>query len=228
MQIFIEYPAIAAILPAPRGEYIPVHIAGVEQKIMRLSRKRVWLDTKANRLKTQANEYSDHFFIEISEELYTSFIVASGLESAQKMVDALEPGAQQRWLAERREAAQDIPALNKRLAEASAQRRAETEERKRQDAIKQAEKEAKEAEEEKADFQAAIENFRAGGMIPWHHFERACKDNGIIMHMRTIGNGRAAVLRIGKTSASQYDGKKVSDGVWQALRELRAALGITN
>lgn len=71
----------------------------------------------------------------------------------------------------------------------------------------------------------AVSVFKDGKhMIEWADFERACKENGVKLPIKTLGFGRANILKIGQTGYSICGSKHNSPVLWAAIRDLAAKL----
>lgn len=76
-------------------------------------------------------------------------------------------------------------------------------------------------------YQASLKSFLSGEQIPWDNVERACKENGITIPIKTIGFGRKNITSVGRTSMTAR-GKYNSPKVWAIIKELYNKLNIIN
>ncbi len=74
-------------------------------------------------------------------------------------------------------------------------------------------------------YEDSLEVFKEGKyMIEWSTFERAIKENGITLPIKTIGFGRKNVSKIGVTGYSICGSKHNSPVLWAAIRKLKEKL----
>lgn len=99
-----------------------------------------------------------------------------------------------------------------------AKRKAQAEERER----------AQKAKEEEI-YQKAKQDYIDGQMVDWEHFERLCKENGVEIHMRTLGSCRKRVYEVNSGRSIRFTGQSNSllYSLSAIIRDLNDRLGLT-
>ncbi len=85
----------------------------------------------------------------------------------------------------------------------------------------QAERKAERERNAQTAYENALKTFAEGQMVEWNTFERAIKENGITLPIKTIGFGRKNVSKIGVTGYSVCGSAHNSPVLWNAIRELK-------
>lgn len=119
------------------------------------------------------------------------------------------------------EAAIDFPEVYEQKAAES--REKNQKERAIQDAEIQKQKQERFERAEQA-YKESLEVFKNGEKIEWADFERACKEKGVKLPIKTLGFGRANVSKVGQNGYSVLGSKHNSPVLWAAIRELAAKL----
>lgn len=222
MQFMLLAPAKAYIVPCPRKPRF-VNMAGYTFAVFDGINAYVKTGDKPRFAYTETPGYSSYA---IAIEPETVCYVSSAPDDAtmRERLASVTPEKIRGWIEEATKAFNDLPAYNAELDRLLAEKRAAWQAQKEKDDAARLERE-REATRKDAEAQAeAVRIFATGGRITWPSFEAACKAHGVKMAINTIGAGRKRVRYIGAGNAEIIGKGHLADGIWKAVRELKAVL----
>ncbi len=221
-QFFLVAPAKAFLVPCTRAfrtiEHSGLTFAAWDDSNVYVKTK----DTPAPRFAYQNTPGSNTYAVQIAPDVYC---YAASCDNDKELFERVALWGKEvlpAWLEEKRAALADIPGYNEKQAARLEQARIEREAEKQREAAAQAEREAREASEKQAALVRAFEDFKNGRNITWELFEELCVINKVIMRPNTIGAGRRTIKYISKGGAILADKRRVPDGIWAAVRQLKA------
>lgn len=222
MKLLHIYPALAAILDAPRTK--PRLTTINDHKAAVWERQSVYMDTKTATSRTREH-YTSDYWLELSPNSGI-FHNIGGADDDKHMIARLATlpvGKFEEFMNSARELAGDCEAYNSAARKRIEQRRAQAAIDAQACETARKEREALQAVEREKELATALDAFKRGERIAWADFEELCERNGVKMHLRTIGAGRNRITSIGTGNAS-VSGGNVPEGVWIAVNTLKAAL----
>ena len=182
--------------------------------------KNIWFCSETQKVKV--TNYSNHG--------YDIVHLCVKIEGYLVYLSCIQPGLLKEWLAQKIEAIKNnIPTVRENILHPEIYEQKQAEERAKYKAARaiedQQEHERKEARAKAAQnaYNEQIKAFSGDGWITWETFERACKENGISMPIKTIGFGRKNISEIRKGQVRQY-GKHTSPVIFEAANKLNEKL----